>query len=117
MTVTSTGPRSACEAVHGSPGRWRTPPLAPPAGRGAGGEGSGRDLLVVERTEVRALARVLHRDRAGIALRIEVELRVLVEVARLGDRRGAELDERAGDAPATLVEHVLSAMSDGREAR
>ena len=71
--------------------------VVPAALSGDPGFALSRDLLVVERRQVRAAAGVLDRDRADVPRLVEVNLRVLIEVLRLRHGNRPELDvERAG---------------------
>ena len=71
-------------------------------GGGAGGQ-LRRDLLVGKGRDARALRRVLDGDRADASRRIEVEQRVLIEVARFWLREydvdGFRLDVADGPGP------------------
>jgi len=52
----------------------------------------GCDLLVIDPRKVRAFAGMLERERAYVAAGIQIDLRILVQVARFRDEGLAELD-------------------------
>ena len=68
--------------------------------------GQTRDLLVRERRHVRARAGVLGSHGRDVPIRVEVKLCVFVEVARLDDGRGLELDVKGVGVPEVFDSHV-----------